>query len=116
MFQPGNNTASLYFADEHRTILYVAAILQKNNVTVSDLDVLNKYIDSKQFDDKMEIWLDFQRINSINNRALRKLVDNPKTKAIRFNAVTGFMPSMDLKFRSVAKIVLEETNNTNREE
>lgn len=117
MFSPGPNTASLYFADKHQTVIYVSHVLKKNNFTVADIPALNEYIDSKQFDDKMTIWLDFQGINKFNNRAMKKIIDNPKTKAIRFNAVTGFSPSMDLKFRCLAQIVLEESeidkdNNT----
>lgn len=107
-FLPGKNTTSLYFAKDHLTVVYVANILQKNNVNVQDLDKVKQYIDSKNFDDKMTIWLDFRNILSINNRALRQIVQNNLTKKIRFHAVTGFMPSMDLKFRSWANVTFEK--------
>ena len=108
MFNPGPNTTSLYFSTDHRTIIYVANIIHKNNVSVSDLDVVNDYILSKNFDDKMDIWLDFRFINSINNRAMRKIVNHPKNKTYKWHAITGFNPSMDLKFRCLAGVVIDE--------
>ena len=97
MFNPGPNTTSLYFSTDHRTIIYVANIIHKNNVSVSDLDVVNDYILSKNFDDKMDIWLDFRFINSINNRAMRKIVNHPKNKTYKWHAITGFNPGLNIK-------------------
>lgn len=103
-FAPGPNVTSLYYAKEHMTIIYIANLLGKNNVNVKDLDKIQEYIVKREFDDKMQIWLDFRSIISINNRALKQIVNNNITKKIRFHAVTGFMPSMDKKFRGWAKI------------
>ena len=108
MFNPGPNTTSLYFSTDHRTIIYVANIIHKNNLSVSDFEVINDYILSKNFDDKMDIWLDFRFINSINNRAMRKIVNHPKNKTYKWHAITGFNPSMDLKFRCLAGVVIDD--------
>lgn len=116
MFEPGENTTTLYFADRHQTIVYVAHVLRKSKVSVSDLDELQKYLESRQFDDKMTVWLDFRGVNSINNRVMKKLIDNPKTKRLRFDAITGLLPSMDLKFRCLANIVIDDEDTTTKKE
>ena len=115
MFNPGGNTMTLYFAKEHRTIIYVANVIHKNNFSTNDLDDINEYIISKNFDDKMDIWLDFRFINSINNRAMSKIIKNPKTKDYKFHAITGFNPSMDLKFRCLAGVKIDEETENKKE-